>query len=159
MNTADFHTLAEYQTALDQLIATAHHSLRIHDHDLQAGDFNSKARHAGLHTFCLAGSARRIEILLDDTAYVQNRCPRLMTLLRDFSHVIEVRQTEADSERSTCSFALADRSAWLKRFDKDALPGQLNLDDAANAALLHQQFDQLWQRAVASVSATTLGLG
>ncbi len=159
MKNADFHTPTEYQAALDQLIAAAHHRLRIHDRDLQAGDFNSSERYERLRGFCLAGGARRIEILLDDIAYVQKQCPRLMTLLRDFSHVVEIRQTEADSERPTCSFALADRSAWLKRLDKDALSGQFDLDDAASAALLHQQFDQLWQRSIASVSATTLGLG
>ena len=158
MTTSPFHTPTEYQIALDQLMATAQHSIRIYDRDLQTGDFNSKARYAHLHDFCLAGGARRIEILLEDTAYVQNRCPRLMTLLRDFSHVIEIRQTEPDSERPD-GFALGDRSAVLKRFDKDAMHGQLDPDDAASAAMLHQQFDLLWQRAAARVAATTLGLG
>ena len=159
MTASQFHTYPEYQIALDQLMATAEHSIRIYDRDLQAGDFNSKARYERLHDFCLAGGARRIEILLDDTAYVQNRCPRLMTLLRDFSHVIEIRQIEPDSERPDYGFALGDRSAVLKRFDMDAMHGQFDPDDAANAAMLHQQFDLLWQRAAGSVSTTTLGLG
>ena len=159
MTASQFHTYPAYQIALDQLMATAEHSIRIYDRDLPTGDFNSKARYERLHDFCLAGGARRIEILLDDTAYVQNRCPRLMTLLRDFSHVIEIRQIEPDSERPDYGFALGDRSAVLKRFDMDAMHGQFDPDDAANAAMLHQQFDLLWQRAAGSVSTTTLGLG
>ncbi|MEQ1593114.1 MAG: hypothetical protein ABL892_12110 [Thiobacillaceae bacterium] len=159
MNIFFFHTPAEYQTALDQLIAAAKHHIRIHDRNLDTGGFNSSERYDSLRKFCLTGTGQRIEILLDDPAYLQNQCPRLMTLLRDFSHVIEIRQTEAGSERPEFGFALADRSAVLKRFDKDASQGQLDLDDAAGAVLLHQQFDQLWQRAPASVSATTLGLG
>ena len=159
MTASQFHTYPEYQIALDQLMATAEHCIRIYDHDLQVGDFNSKARCERLHDFCLAGGARRIEVLLDDTAYVQNRCPRLMTLLRDFSHVIEIRQTEPDSERPDYGFALGDWSAVLKRFDKDAMHGQFDPDDAASAAMLHQQFDLLWQRAAARLASTTLGLG
>ena len=159
MTASQFDTYTEYLIALDQLVTTAEHSIRIYDHDLQAGDFNSRALYARLHDFCLAGGARRIEILLDDAAYVQKRCPRVMTLLRDFSHVIEIRQTDPDSERPNYRFALGDRGAVLKRFDKDAMHAQFDPDDVASAAMLHQQFDHLWQHTIASVSATTLGLG
>ncbi len=159
MSKSDFQTIVEYQAALDQIIVAAQHSIRIHDRDLDASGFNSMVAYEKLQRFCLAGGPRRIEILLDDTAYVQNRCPRLMTLLRDFSHVIEIRQTAADGEQPDYGFALGDRNMVLKRADKSALQGQLDADDAASAAVLHQQFDYLWQRAAGSVSATTLGLG
>ena len=81
-----------------------------------------------------------------------------MNLLRDFSHVVEIRQTDGDSESPAYGFALADRSVWLKRLDKDALSGQWAHDDAAGTVLLHQEFEQLWLRAIPNVSASTLGL-
>ena len=154
----DFQTSSEYQTALDQVFAAARQRIRLYDATLDKGGFNGKERYEALRNFCLPGNGRRMEILLDDPAYLQPHCPRLMALLRDFSHIIEVRQTDMDSGLPDFGFVLADRSVWLKRFDKTAFPGQLDMDDAASAALLHQQFDHLWQRAVASVSATTLGL-
>jgi hypothetical protein len=159
MNRTNFLTVIEYQAALDQIIVAAQYSIRIHDRDLEASGFNSAVSYEKLHHFCLAGGQRQIEILLDDTAYVQNRCPRLMTLLRDFSHVIEIRRTAADGTQPDYGFALGDRNMVLKRVDKSALLGQFDPDDAASAAVLHQQFDYLWQRAAGSVSATTLGLG
>ncbi len=159
MNRTNFETLIEYQAALNQLIVAAQHSIRIHDRDLEASGFNTTVVYEKLHRFCLAGGQRRIEILLDDTAYVQNRCPRLMTLLRDFSHVIEIRRTAAEGEQPDYGFVLGDRNIVLKRVDKGALQGQFDADDASSAAVLHQQFDYLWQRADGSVSATTLGLG
>ena len=82
-----------------------------------------------------------------------------MSLLRDFSHVLEIRQTDPDSECPAYAFALADRGGWLKCFDKNALPGEWASDDATSAVLLHQEFEQLWQRAIPNVSASTLGLG
>ena len=158
MSETEFHTRDEYQAAFDRLIEVARLRICIYDSTLEKAGFDTPARHQRLREFCLAGVTRRIEILLDDTAYLQQQCPRLMTLLRDFSHVIEIRQTEVDSERPAYSFALADRNTWLKCFEKNAVTGQLALDDAISTVLL-QQFDQLWQRAPASVSATTLGLG
>jgi len=158
MSPTEFHTLADYQTALDALIAEAQWRLRFYDATLEKDGLNAAVRYERLRAFCLGNPQRRIEILLDDPAYVQTQCPRLMSLLRDFSHVVEIRQTESDSERPAYGFALADRSAWLKRFDKDALPGQWARDDAAGAVLLHQEFEQFWQRAVPNVSASTLGL-
>lgn len=158
MSPAEFHTLTDYQSALDALVDEAQWRLRIYDATLEKAGLNAVARYDRLRAFCLGSPQRRIEILLDDPAHVQTQCPRLMNLLRDFSHVLEIRQTENESPRPAHSFALADRGVWLKHFDKNALPGQWVRDDAAGAVLLHQEFDQLWQRAIPNVSASTLGL-
>lgn len=153
-----FHTHADYLIVLDALIADAQWRLRFYDATLEKGEFNSPARYQQLRAFCLGSPPRRIEILLDDPVHVQTQCPRLISLLRDFSHVLEIRQTESESARPAYAFALADRDRWLTRFDKNALPGEWTSDDTAGAVLLHQEFEQLWQRAIPNVSATTLGL-
>lgn len=158
MSSIEFHTLADYHTALDALLAEAQWRLRFYDATLEKSGFNTVLRYEQLRAFCLGNPQRRIEILLDDPTHLKTHSPRLMNLLRDFSHVIEIRQTESDSERPAYSFVLADRSVWLKRFDKYAVLGLWANDDAASAVLLHQQFEQLWQRAMPNVSASTLGL-
>lgn len=155
---AEFRTLAEYQDALEQLIASAQWRLRFYDTTLETAGLNETARYQQLRAFCLGNPQRRIEILLDDPTHVQTHCPRLMNLLRDFSHVLEIRQTESESERPAYAFALADRGGWLKCFDKNALPGEWSSDDAASAVLLHQEFEPLWQRGIPNVSVSTLGL-
>lgn len=158
MNPVEFHTHADYLAALDALIAEAQWRLRFYDATLEQSGFNAAARYAQLRAFCLGNPQRRIEMLLDDPTHVQTHCPRLMHLLRDFSHVVEIRQTESEIPRPAYGFALADHSSWLRRFDKDALPGLWSRDDAAGAVLLHQEFEQLWQRAIPNVSVSTLGL-
>ena len=158
MSPTEFHTLSDYQTALDALIVEAQWRLLFYDATLEKSGLNTIARYERLRAFCLGNPQRRIEIVLDDPTYVQTQCPRLMNLLRDFSHVVEIRQTENESERPAHAFALADRSVWLKHFDKNALPGLWARDDAASAVLLHQEFEQLWQRATPNISASTLGL-
>ena len=158
MSPTEFNTRADYQTALAALISEAQLRLRFYDATLKKGGFNTATRYEQLRLFCLGSPQRRIDIMLDDPAHVITQCPRLMNLLRDFSHVVEIRQTDGDSERPAYGFALADRNAWLKHSDKNFVPGLWARNDAAGAVLLHQQFELLWQRAIPNVSASTLGL-
>jgi len=158
MSPVEFHTFAEYQAALAQVIASAQWQLRLYDATLEKSGLNAIASYQKLRAFCLGQPQRRIEILLDDPRYIQTQCPRVMSLLRDFSHVLEIRQIENESERPTYSFALADRGVWLKCFEKNAPLGEWASDDTASAALLHQEFEHLWQRALPNVSVSTLGL-
>lgn len=151
-------TPAEFRAAFDALLGSAQRQLRLYDHDLGLLEIEHQPRHASLRALCVAGGGRRIELLLDEIHHVARDCPRLMQLVRDFAHVIEIRQADPNMPRPDQAFALADRHGVLVRADKAALRGTLHLDDPHTAVLLHQEFEGMWQRAQASVSATTLGL-
>ena len=156
MNT--FETPAEFRAAFDALLDSTQRQLRVYDQNLSLFDIDQLPRHNRLRTLCVAGSGRRIELLLDEIHHVARDCPRLMQLVRDFGHVIEIRQADPNMPRPDQAFALADRHGALVRADKSALHGTLHLDDAHSTILLHQEFESMWQRAQASVTATTLGL-
>lgn len=156
MNT--FETPAEFRAAFDSLLAGTPRQLRLYDHDLSLIEIDHQPRHASLRAMCVAGGGRRIELLLDDIGRVARDHPRLMQLVRDFGHVIEIRQADPNTPRPDQAFALADRHGVLIRADKAAVRGTLHPDDPARATPLHQSFEDMWQRAQAGVSATTLGL-
>lgn len=153
-----FETPAEFRTAFDALLNSTQRQLRVYDQNLSLFDIDQLPRHNRLRAICVAGSGRRIEWLLDEIHHVARDCPRLMRLVRDFGHVIEIRQADPNMPRPDQAFALADRHGALVRADKSVLHGTLHLDDAHSAILLHQEFEGMWQRAQASVTATTLGL-
>lgn len=153
-----FETPAEFRAAFDTLVAATHRQLRVYDHDLNLLDLDDASRLAALRALCVAGGGRRIELLLDDISRVAHDHPRLMLLLRDFGHVLEIRQADPDAPRPDQAFALADHHGVLLRADKSAVHGTLHPDDPGNATALHQNFEGMWQRSPASVSATTLGL-
>jgi len=153
-----FETPAEFRAAFDALLAGTQRQLRVYDHDLSLLDIDHQARHAILRALCVAGGGRRIELLLDEVAHVARDCPRLMQLVRDFGHIIEIRQADPGMPRPDQAFVLADRHGVLIRADKAALHSTLHPDDPGSATPLHQSFEGMWQRAPASVSATTLGL-
>lgn len=153
-----FETPSEFRAAFDALLAGTHRQLRVYDHDLGLLDIDHASRHAALRALCMAGGGRRIELLLDDISRVARAHPRLMQLVRDFGHVLEIRQADPDAPRPDQAFALADRHGVLLRADKAAVLGTLHLDDTRDAVLLNQNFEGMWQRSPAGVSATTLGL-
>jgi hypothetical protein len=153
-----FETPSEFRSAFDALLAGTQRQLRVYDHNLALFEIDDAPRHAALRAVCVAGGRRRIELLLDDISQVARKHPRLMQLVRDFGHVIEIRQADPDALRPDQAFALADRHGVLLRADKAAVHGTLHLDDTRDTVLLHQEFEGMWQRSPAGVSATTLGL-
>ena len=153
-----FETPSEFRDAFDELLASTQRLLRVYDHDLGLLEIDDAPRHAALRALCVAGGGRRIELLLDDISRVARAHPRLMQLVRDFGHVLEIRQADPDAPRPDQAFALADRRGVLLRADKAAALGTLHQDDAGDAVLLNQNFEGMWQRSPAGVSATTLGL-
>ena len=153
-----FETPSELHAAFDELLAGAQRLLRLYDHDLSVFNIDHTARHASLRAMCLAGGGRRIELLLDKIEHISRDHPRLMQLVRDFGHVLEIRQADPAMPRPDQAFVLADRRGVLVRADKTALRGTLHLDDTLTAAKLDQEFEGMWQRAQGGVTATTLGL-
>jgi hypothetical protein len=153
-----FETPAEFRAAFDTLLAHTQHQLRLYDHDLSLFELDHLPRHEALRALCVAGGGRRIELLLDEIHHIARSNPRLMQLVRDFGHVIEIRQSDPDMPRPDQAFVLADRHGALIRADKTAVHGTFHLDDAHEAVRLNQSFEPMWQRAPAGVSATTLGL-
>jgi len=153
-----FETPSEFRTAFDALLTGTHRQLRVYDHDLGLLDLDHAPRHTALRALCVAGGGRRIELLLDDISLVARKHPRLMQLVRDFGHVLEIRQADPDAPRPNEAFVLADRHGVLLRADKAAVHGTLHPDDARDAVLLNQNFEGMWQRSQARVTATTLGL-
>ena len=153
-----FETPAEFRAAFDALLAGTKRQLRVYDHDLSRLDIDDAPRLAALRAQCVAGGGRRIELLLDDISRVARDHPRLMLLLRDFGHVLEIRQADPGAPRPDEAFVLADRNAVLLRADKAAVHGTVHGDDPGRATALNHSFEEMWQRAPAQVSATTLGL-
>jgi len=153
-----FETPSEFRAAFDALLAGTLRQLRLYDHDLSLLDMDHMPRHAALRALCVAGGGRRVELLLDDISRVARDQPRLMQLVRDFSHVLEIRQADPDAPRPDQAFVLADRHGVLVRADKAAVHGTLHMDDAHDSVALQQSFESMWQRSQASVTATSLGL-
>jgi hypothetical protein len=145
------------EQALDELIANAAHNVRIFDKNIGRG-FNSPQRYELLRQLLLASRTNRVYIVLHETANIARDCPRLIMLLRQFSHAVSIHQTLPDARRVYDPFAVADDARFVHRFHYDDVRGVATVGDIAATGLLLKRYEEIWQASAPAVAATTIGL-
>lgn len=149
--------LAAYDAALDELLANAGQIVRIFDQGI-GRNFNSPQRYDLLRQVLLAGRNHRVRIVLHETSNVVRDCPRLIMLLRQFSHGLAIHQTLPAARRVYDPFAVADDTRFVHRFHYSDLRGVATIGDVAATSLLIKRFDEIWEASTPAVAATTIGL-
>lgn len=145
-------------SAVDDVIHRAEREILIFDPDLSRGGYTSLSRAEALRDFLAGGRHRRLILLLHDTDFLTHRCPRLMQLIRLFSHSFIVHKTGEEARQAQDSFVLVDGMHYVHRFHVDHARFRFGIDDAAGVQPLRERFDQILETSTHSVSATTLGL-
>ncbi len=147
----------EYETALDTLFTRPGRKLRVFERQLGPA-YNSPGRYDALRRFLLASRTRTIQIVLHDASNLQRDCPRLINLLRQFSHAVTIHETEPQAKGVYDPFAVMDDRDYVHRFHYDDARGLLGLDDPHEARAFVQRFEELWEASAPTASGTTLGL-
>src|ERR1035437_4375394 len=145
------------EQALDELIANAAYTVRIFDKNIGRG-FNSPQRYELLRQLLLARRTNRVYIVLHETANIARDCPRLIMLLRQFSHAVSIHQTPPDARRFYDPFAVADDARFVHRFHYDDVRGVATVGDITATGLLLKRYEEIWQASAPAVAATTIGL-
>lgn len=148
----------DYTDALDTLCGLAQRSLYMFEKDFDGIGFNSEARYDILRGFLLASPTNRLHLLAHDTRPLEQRCPRMMMLLRQFSYNMHIFRTPEHLRGVSEPFAVADELHYVRRFHFDDPRGILARYDAGGARTLQSRFLEMWSSSHAAVSATTLGL-
>ena len=156
--TTPFEAPSEYTAALDRVIALAAEEILVFDDDLAVGSWGSIARTDALRSFLLGKRRARLQIIVHDTLYIERSLPRLVRLLRDFSHKLEILRTVGDGRNAWGGFALVDRAHLVHRFHLDSTRGELSLHNPLKAQQLRERYDEIVQHTEPGVNATQLGL-
>lgn len=149
---------AGFLAALDTVIATACHEIRIVDDRLERMALDDAARAEALTRFLAATPLRRLHVILHDPGYAETRSPRLHTLIRRFPNSIEIRESSAEFRHIADCFLLADELHGAIRFHRDQARGKLLCNAADEIQPWWQRFDQLWRSATPCLAPTRLGL-
>jgi len=155
---AQFETEAEFQGALDRLLAAPGRELRIFDPDLSALRLDAAQRVEQLRSFLAASRTRRIYIAVHDPDHVTRYCPRMMALLSRFAHAIQVNCTHEEIRSIQDSFLVLDQSHYLRRPVAQLYRGALGLHDETEALGMRARFAEIWSASFPGVAGTTLGL-
>ncbi|HUO45084.1 MAG TPA: hypothetical protein VMT94_09290 [Burkholderiales bacterium] len=149
--------LAQYDTALDELLAAAQYTVRIFEYGI-GRNYNSTRRWELLRRLLLARRANRIHLVLHDAGNIVRDCPRLIGLLRQFSHNLSIHRVLPTALRVCDPFAIADDARFVRRFHHEDTRGVASIGDIASTRLLIKRFDEIWAASTPAVSATTIGL-
>lgn len=149
---------ADFQKAVDVLLEQPGRELRIFDPDLAALRVNSPARIAQLDRFLRASRTRRILIAVHHTEHLTRFCPRMMDLLRLFSHAIQINRTHEEIRGLQDAFLVLDAAHYLRRPVAEHYRGALGLHDDTEALGMRSRFLEIWSASYPGVSSTTVGL-
>lgn len=153
-----FATEADYQAAVDRLLAAPGRELRIFDPDLASLRLNAPQRIAQLKDFLAASRTRRLYVALHDPDHLTKYCPRMMALLGRFAHAIQVNCTHDEIRNLQDSFLVIDQSHYLRRPVAQQFRGALGLNDETEALAMRTRFAEIWSASFPGVAGTTLGL-
>jgi hypothetical protein len=147
----------EFDTAIDSILAKAAQNIRIFERSLGRA-YNSPQRFDSLRRYLLASRRNRLLIVLHDASTMDRNCPRLLQLLKQYSHAVSVHETQASAKGIYDPFVVVDERNFVHRFHYDELRGLMALDDPIEAHSLTERFNEIWEASAPAVSATTLGL-
>jgi len=148
----------ELALGVAEVIGMARRTIRIFDSTTVDLALSSRASEEMLRAFFLAGRMNRMQIAVHETTHIQYYSPRLMSLLKRFSHAIAIHQTHEPIRNLPDVMVIADDQHFLRKPHGLQPGGVINLYDPADTQLWLDRFADLWEQSSPAVSATTLGL-
>ncbi|HNU67404.1 MAG TPA: hypothetical protein PKL42_09785 [Methylotenera sp.] len=147
-----------YEEAIDLILASAQNELLIFDQDLRQGDFASLKKFEFFQRFLSDNLNSRLTIILQNTAFFQEKCPRLYKLLSIYGHKMMVYETNNTAKHAKDCFILADQQHYIKRIHIDQARFKYAFNDAESVLQLQSRFQDLLEATETTVSVTRLGL-
>src|ERR671938_350763 len=153
-----FDGAAGFQDAVDRLLAQPGRELRIFDPDGAALRLNDSSRIAALEAFLAASRTRRLYMVVHDTDHLIRYCPRLMALLKRYSHAMQINRTQEHIRELQDAFLVLDSQHYVRRPQASFYRGAIGLGDETEALAMRARFAEIWDASFPGVSSTTVGL-
>jgi hypothetical protein len=153
-----FDTNQGFQAAVERLLEQPGRELRVFDPDGAALRLNDAVRVQRLESFLLASRTRRLYLVVHGTDHLTRQCPRLMGLLRRFSHAIQIHRTQEEIREVQDAFLLLDSMHYVRRPVATLFRGSIGLGDENEGQALRGRFGEIWAASFPAVSSTTIGL-
>jgi len=147
-----------YAEAINIILASAERELLIFDQDLSHGYFANKQKFELIQQFLNKSPSNQLTIVLQDTGYFKNKCPRLLDLLVIYGHKMTVYETNQTAKHAKDCFILADDKNYVKRIHIDQARFRYGLNDLASTNQLNTRFKELLEATQDVVTISRLGL-
>lgn len=156
--TESFDSEAGYRAAIALTLASALREIHIFDRDLANTALEERAQVELLERFLASGLDRRLHVVLHDAEPLQSRMPRLLALMRDHAHQVEIRVTPEHLRNLADSWIIADQSSGTIRFHADHARGKRIMSAPKEISPWWQRAEDLWAESQVCVPWATTGL-
>lgn len=147
-----------YSEAINIVLANAQRELLIFDQDLSRGGFTSVEKYDLIQQFLSQNFTSQLTIILQQTTFFTEKCPRLFSLLNNYGHKMSVYVTNQSVKHAKDCFILADGQHYIKRIHIDQPRFKYALSDVASVKALDTRFKELKEAIQDVVSVKKLGL-
>lgn len=151
-------TLADQVRAIDDLIALAITRIQVFDRDLSDHGWHRDDRVECLAHFLRSGPARRLDIIVHDTRWIEASAPRLLNLLRQYLHAMQIWRTGNEARSAMDPLVIVDSRHFLHRFHVDQPRAALAVSQPVGAKPLVARFEEIWATGEPGITGTVLGL-
>ena len=153
-----FDTNEGFQASIERLLEQPGRELRVFDPDGAALKLNDPGRIERLDRFLHASRTRRIYLVVHATEHLTRQCPRLLSLLRRFSHAMQINRTHEEIREVQDAFLLLDSMHYVRRPVAALFRGSIGLGDETEGQALRGRFGEIWAASYPAVPSTTIGL-
>lgn len=149
---------ADYQMALDRLLAIACHKISIYDEDLVALKLESAPRLLHIKRVLQAGEPNTLQIAVRNAGPIRQKNPQFLNQLATYGHLATARQTPPQLAHLRDSIILVDDKHALIRFERDQPRSKLLIDEIDEVRPYLTRFKEIWSEGGEGVTSTALGL-
>lgn len=153
-----FATRSEFVELVRKCIGRSNDSLQLFDPDFAMWSLGTPETISVLRHFLMVKSTNRLQLSMHRTNYLQQSCPRFLSLLGNFNHAIECRVTPKNLQNLPDSFCLADNAHLVRRFHSDHFRGKASFDSPTDTQISSERFTAIWIESLPGLHATILGL-
>jgi hypothetical protein len=149
---------ADYQMALDRLLAIACHKISIYDEDLVALKLESAPRLLHVKRVLQAGQGDVLQIAVRNGDPIRKKHPLLLSQLSAFCHRATAHETPPQLAHLRDSMILVDDKHALIRFERDLPRSKLLIDEIDELRPYLTRFKEIWSEGGESIGGIALGL-
>ncbi len=149
---------ADYQMALDRLLAIACHKISIYDEDLGSLKLESAPRLLHIKRVLAAGQEDALQIAVRDATPIRQKHPLLLDLLSTFGHRATARETAPQLAHLRDSMIIVDNKHALIRFERNMPRSKLLIDEIDELRPYLTRFGEIWSEGGQNIANRTLGL-
>jgi hypothetical protein len=153
-----FDAKADFQAAVDLLLAQTGRELRVFDPDLSVLNLNSPERIEMLRAFLAASRTGRIYMVVHNPDHVTRFCPRMMSLLALHGDAVRIYRSPEDLRSLQDSFMVLDANHYVRRPVSRFFRGACGINDKSEALAMRSRFEEIWNVSSPAVSSRPAGL-